>query len=61
MAYYRIYFVGEDGHIRRAREIHMPSDAEAIAFAEASAEGQRVEVWNRARLVSRIDPVRQQA
>jgi hypothetical protein len=39
----------------------MPSDAEAIAFAEASAEGQRVEVWNRARLVSRIDPVRQQA
>lgn len=61
MAYYRIYFVSEDGHIRGAREADMPSDDDAIAFAHSVADGQRVEIWSGTRLVSRIDPVLRQA
>ena len=61
MASYRVYFIDDHGHIRSARERECETDAEALAFAEQVAEGQSVEIWNRARLVGRIEARRRSA
>jgi hypothetical protein len=53
---YRFYFVGVDGHFKRASEIDCASDADALAVAETLA-GRRagIEVWERARFIARIE------
>lgn len=61
MAYYRVYMMDEAGHIRHVEEVEVDTDDEAVAFALKVAPAQRVEVWNRNRLVQRIDPGRRQA
>ena len=61
MASYRLYFFDEAGHIQAAKELEAPSDEAALERCEGLIQGQRVELWNRARLVISIDPIRRQA
>jgi hypothetical protein len=53
---YRIYRVDEEGHIRGlAAEIICHTDEQAIEQARQYVDGLAVEVWNRERLVKRLD------
>jgi len=53
---YRIYQVDEEGHITgRAVEITCDTDDEAIELARQYVDGLAIEVWNRARLVKRLE------
>lgn len=51
MAGYRLYFLGQDGHIAHALEIDCESDAEAIEFVEAHQDGRAKELWQERRRV----------
>ena len=54
---YRIYRVDEEGHITGlAAEITCDTDDQAIERSRQYVDGLAVEVWNRARLVKRLEP-----
>ena len=53
--YYRIYFVGPDGHFKSAAEVTYKDDDEAIEAAEGIARGKKVELWSGGRRVAIIN------
>ena len=58
MAEYRIYWVDDDGHIRKAPQIvERDTDEEALAFAEDQRKEKLspMEVWCGTRLVAMFD------
>ena len=56
MAYYRIYCFGYDQHIHAFTEAHCDTDVEASMEARTLlARFTRVEVWERGRLVQRLE------
>ena len=55
MAQYRIFTVGQDGHIKGPAEIvECADDQEAIEEAAQLANGLDLEIWDRGRLVTRL-------
>jgi len=55
---YRIYTIGDDGHFLRVEEIDAPDDAKALALAKQRQNGLPLEVWDGARMVTRLDRAR---
>jgi hypothetical protein len=53
---YRVYFLNFDGRIVRALELACDTDEEAVEQARILADGQPVELWDRARLMGRFEP-----
>ncbi|MDB5453517.1 MAG: hypothetical protein JWO33_2095 [Caulobacteraceae bacterium] len=51
MPAYRLYFLGDDGHIVSAVELDCVDDRQAISQAGAHADGRAVELWERARKI----------
>ena len=51
MPAYRLYLLGDDGHIVRAVELDCEHDGQAIDQAERHADGRPMELWERARQV----------
>lgn len=56
MANYRVYFLNGQGRIVRAVDLPCESDEEARSKAQALAENQVVELWERARQLGRFEP-----
>lgn len=52
---YRLYYLDEAGHIRRAVEFTCPGDQEALDHALAQADGRSMELWSRERFVHRFE------
>ena len=55
MHQYRIYCVNEEGGFSSAKEVYAASDAEAIAQARALEHPGICEVWQKDRLVAKIE------
>ena len=51
MTDYRLYFFDSADHIHRVADIEAKADEWAIAAARAMADGGRMELWQRARMV----------
>jgi hypothetical protein len=57
MTPYRFYLFESDGHIAGPpRVVEFPDDRAAIQAAEALLDGKAIEVWDRARVVIRLEP-----
>lgn len=60
MTNYRIFFLGEDGHIKGNKLIECDTDAEAMALAEQECpEHTGLEVWQSTRMVGQIGAPRE--
>ena len=58
---YRIYEIGQDGHVvRLLAELTLDNDVTAIAYAEQLPAVEAIEIWQGKRLVDsvRLSPVR---
>ncbi|MCW6507974.1 hypothetical protein [Lichenifustis flavocetrariae] len=55
---YRLYQLGEDGHIKAFSIIAAKTDEEAIQQAQALIDGDTRELWDRDRLIVRLEPAR---
>ncbi len=55
---YRAYEVGADNRVRSATVIVADSDESAIAEANQVVSEHAVELWDRGRMITRIDPKR---
>jgi hypothetical protein len=42
---YRVYFIGDDGHIKDRVEFSCPNEEAARAYARRLIDGQDVELW----------------
>jgi hypothetical protein len=51
---YRLYFFGDDGHIRRAINLEADGDEQAIETADQHANGSAMELWQHARIVAQF-------
>jgi len=51
VAHYRAYIMGHDGHIWKAIDLVLKSDAEAIEAAKQLVDGHDVELWEQTRKV----------
>jgi len=52
---YRIYEIGEDGHVvRRLTELTLYNDVTAIAYAEQLPTVEAIELWEGERLVDSV-------
>ena len=56
MADYRLYFLNANNRIVRAEDLDCADDAAAVAAAQALDHAASIEIWNRRRLVGRVDP-----
>jgi len=55
MAFYRIYWIGDDGRIKRGEDTECASDAEAQRVAlERIGSYAAIEVWEAGRRVARV-------
>ena len=54
LAYYRLYFLDRDDHIRHAVSLECEDDAQAIELARGHADGRTLELWQGARRVVRL-------
>ncbi len=52
---YRVYTLGEDGHIVRRTETYCLDDEAALERAKNLAEGHAVELWEGDRFIALID------
>ena len=52
---YRVYTLGEDGHIKGRTEIRCPDDEAALERAKNLADGHAVELWEGNRRIALID------
>ena len=43
---YRVYVIGDDGHIQRRFEFHCSDDEEAKEHAKQYVDGHEVELWH---------------
>jgi hypothetical protein len=57
VASYRVYFLNDKGRIVRAIELASQTDEEAVEQTRQLVDGQAVELWERARLIGRFDPI----
>lgn len=55
MAEYRAYLVGKDDHFENVRVLDCPDDDTAIAEAKKLLNGVDIELWQRDRMVVRLD------
>jgi hypothetical protein len=51
---YRLYIIGEGGHIERRLDIEAADDAGATEQARQYLDGKDLELWQRDRLVSKL-------
>ena len=54
MAHYRLYFLNDKNHIRRAVSLECDDDASAIALINQHRDGHAMELWEGARRVARF-------
>ena len=54
MAEYRVYQIGEDGHIIKSTPLVSKDDRDAIEWAGKLAEDHIVEIWSAERFVIRL-------
>jgi hypothetical protein len=52
---YRLYLLDGTGNITSAESLRANSDDEAVAAAKSLKKGERCEIWDRQRLVGRIN------
>jgi hypothetical protein len=52
---YRAYFIGTDGHFRKAIRLDCRDDAAAIESTEQLIDGYDIELWQWDRLITRFD------
>lgn len=55
MADYRLYFLDDANHIRGVVEFTCEDDAAALDRAAGHADGRRMELWSRDRLVRKFE------
>jgi hypothetical protein len=55
MADYRLYFLDEANHIRGVVEFACDDDPAAIERATTHADGRRMELWSRDRLIRKFE------
>ena len=58
MPHYRFVLTDDSSGTGRAEEFGIFNDKGALQFARRFANNRQVEVWERERLVGRVDPVR---
>ena len=56
MPEYRIYTVGSDGHFMGGKNIECADDQEAIRIVQQAVDGRAIELWERARFITRLGP-----
>lgn len=56
MAEYRLYCIDGDGKIASAEWVQATSDDEAVAIVRIKKAGRVCEIWDRQRLVAKIEP-----
>ena len=54
MAEYRVYEIGDDGHIVKSTPLVCKDDGEPIAKAREFAAGRVIEIWSGERFVTRL-------
>jgi hypothetical protein len=52
---YRVYTLGEDGHIKGRTEFRCPDDEAALEHAKQLADGHAVELWEYDRRIALVD------
>ena len=52
---YRAYTIDEANHVARAEVIEAENELDAIELARKLVNGRAVELWDRARLVARLE------
>jgi hypothetical protein len=55
MTDYRVYIVGRDGHFVSAIQLDCPNDNAAIESAKQFVNGHGIELWQRDRIVVKLD------
>jgi hypothetical protein len=55
MAYYRLYFLNQDGRIMRVNEVEVADDGAAVAAAVALDHAYGIAIWQEARYVGELD------
>jgi hypothetical protein len=55
MPHYRVYIVGRDGHFKDAINLDCTDDAAAVESAKQFVKGHDVEVWQEARLITKLE------
>ncbi len=58
MTDYRVYVLGDDGHIVRAIELDCQDDSAATEAAKQHLNGRDIELWQRERCVARFGALR---
>jgi hypothetical protein len=53
-AIYRLYFLDWHNHIEDVEVLDCASDQEALSSAEKFVNGREIELWDRARFISRL-------
>ena len=56
MPEYRIHTVGSDGHFFEAKHVECADNSEAIRIAQQAVDGRAIELWERARFITRLGP-----
>ena len=54
MAFYRLYYIGSNGHIQDRVDYDTPDDLGALARAQQLCGIVEIEVWQGARFVARV-------
>jgi len=55
MAHYRAYFIGRDGHFKKAVDLDCADDAAAKVAAKQLVDGRDVELWQRDRRITKFE------
>lgn len=51
---YRLYIIGEDGHIERRLDLEADDDAGALEQTRQYVDGKDLELWHRGQLIAKI-------
>jgi hypothetical protein len=54
MVEYRVYTLGDDGHIVKSTPLICDDDSQALELARVMSEGHMLEIWNGEHLVARL-------
>ncbi len=55
MTFYRVYFIGNDGHFVSVIELDCPNDNAAIESARQFINGHDIELWQEDRKIAKLD------
>lgn len=58
MAEYRVYAIGDDGHIVKSTPLICVDDGQAVQKAREFCEGDTLEIWSGERFVARLNTER---